>query len=91
MPNRHHIVAALMALLTIFQKELKTSDIISELRSHAVETAVPHGRAEAAHEMHEEADTYFFILMLLNAAANLWILLAPYAPDLCKLLWVRLK
>ena len=90
MPNRHHIVAALMTLLTVFQKELKTSDIISELRSHAVETAVPHGRAEAAHEMHEESDAHFHP-DVAECCRKFVILLAPYAPDLCKLLWVRLK
>ena len=73
-----------------FDTLLKTSDIISELRSHAVETAVPHGRVEAAHEMHEESDAHFNP-DVAGCCRKFVILLAPYAPDLCKLLWVRLK
>lgn len=41
--NRHNIVAALMELLNILQKELRTGEIITALHDHAVRTAVPYG------------------------------------------------
>ena len=88
MPNRHHIVAALMELLNLFQKELKTGDIISALHNQAVAAAVPHSRAE--YETPQEADSQFNP-NVAECCRRFLILLAPYAPDLCKMLWVRIK
>lgn len=88
MPNRHHIVAALMELLNLFQKELKTGDIINTLHNQAVAAAVPHSRAE--YETPQEAELHFNP-DIAECCRKYLILLAPYAPDLCKMLWVQLR
>ncbi len=88
LPNRHHIVAALMELLKLFQKELKTGDIINTLHNQAVAAAVPHSKAE--YETPQEAEPHFNP-DIAECCRRFVILLAPYAPDLCKMLWVQAK
>lgn len=97
MPNRHNIVAVLMELLKVFQKELKVGEILSELHTHAIETAVPHSEAlgrdicpNAEHEgyaskscpRNEDID---------RICRNFIIIMAPFAPNLSKILWEESK
>lgn len=97
MPNRHNIVAVLMELLKVFQKELKVGEILSELHTHAIETAVPHSEAlgrdicpNAEHEgyaskscpRNEDIDWI---------CRNFIIIMAPFAPNLSKILWEESK
>lgn len=90
MSNRHHIVAALMALVNVYQRELKTGDIVAALHTQAVESAVPHGRAEAEGETLQKADLRFNP-DVAECCRKFVILLAPFAPDLSKMLWVGLE
>ena len=82
MPNRHNIVAALMELVKIFQRELKIGEIVTVLRNHAIETAVPHGEkaAEAAHNSVTNPEVTKYCQRLI-------ILMDPFIPDLSKVLW----
>lgn len=93
MPNRHNIVAALMELLKVFQKELKVGEILSALHTHAIETAVPHGEA-LGREICQNGDCegYASQACLRNEdidqiCRNLIIIMAPFAPNLSKNLW----
>ncbi|MDE6363511.1 MAG: hypothetical protein K2L86_04490 [Lachnospiraceae bacterium] len=90
MSNRHHIVAALMELLNVYQRELKTGDIMAFIHTQAVERAVPHGSTEAEGEIRQKADPRFNP-DIADCCRKFVILMAPYAPDLCKMLWVELR
>ena len=82
MPNRHNIVAALMELVKTFQKELKIGEIVTALRDHAIETAVPHGEktVKATHNSATNPE-------VTKRCQRLIILMAPFVPDLSKVLW----
>lgn len=86
MPNRHNIVAALMELVKIFQKELKIGEIITALHDHAIETAVPHGDKQA--ETIQDSAPNPEVTRLCR---ELMILMAPFAPDMSKVLWNKTK
>lgn len=86
MPNRHHIVSAMMGLLNVYQRELKIGEIVTSLHSHAVATAVPHGAIAAESDM-EQGQGDSRNPDVTNLCRNFVILMAPYAPDLSKILW----
>lgn len=86
--NRHNIVSALMELLNIYQKELKIGKIITSLHEQVIETAVPNGKTNS--------DINTYIRQEENAIRNpavvplcqgFVIRMAPYAPDLSRVLW----
>ncbi len=86
MPNRHNIVAALMELLNVFQKELKTGQILTSFHMHAVETAVPHN------SMHDENDIPAVQCDRRNSGVTglcqaFISRMAPFAPDISRILW----
>ncbi len=86
MPNRHNIVSAMMELLNVYQKELKIGEILTSFHAHAIETAVPHG--DTLSEIYAgqyRADRQNTDVTKL--CQNFVILMAPYAPDLSKILW----
>lgn len=85
MPNRHNIVSALMELLNVFQKELKIGEIVTSLHSHAIETAVPHNGA--VQQTPDASQSGSRNPQVTELCQNLIILIAPYAPDLSKILW----
>lgn len=85
MPNRHHIVSALMKLLNVYQKELRTGEIMTALHAHAVETAVPHSAAAPAADEERENQVNAGVERLCQGFIAL---MAPYAPDLSKILWM---
>lgn len=90
MPNRHHIVSALMALLKVFQKELRTGEIVTSLRAHAVSTTSPHSGMEAGHASEQPSGD-----RRNPAVTKLYqgfvILMAPYAPNLSRILWETIE
>ncbi len=85
MPNRHHIVSALMKLLNVYQKELRTGEIMTALHAHAVATAVPHSAAAPAADEEQEEQVNAGVERLCQGFIAL---MAPYAPDLSKILWM---
>lgn len=87
MPNRHNIAAALMELLNVYQKELKISEIITSFHAYAVRTAVPQGEifTETDMECHDRQNPD-----VIRLCQDYVILMAPYAPDLSKILWKSL-
>ena len=86
MPNRHNIASAMMELLNVYQKELKIGEIIASFHAHAIETAVPHGDTlSETHTGQYRADRQNPDVTKL--CQNFVILMAPYAPDLSKILW----
>lgn len=97
MPNRHNIVAALMELLKVFQKELKVGEILSALHTHAIETAVP--RSEAFDRdicQNADCEGYVSKSCLRNEdvdqiCRSFIIMMAPFAPNLSKILWEKVK
>lgn len=104
MPNRHHVVSALMELLNLLQKELKTGEIMTEIRQHAVETASPAAQFAAEHTNDFEAvvgdntrnEERSVNDNLQNEAVTqicreFIILMAPIACDLSKILWMELS
>ncbi|MDE7274570.1 MAG: hypothetical protein K2N95_16210 [Lachnospiraceae bacterium] len=86
MPNRHKIVSAMMELLNVWQKELQTGAIITSFHEHAVKTAVPHGEtafcSSAGKDRVDQRNPDVTALCW-----NFVILMAPYAPDLSRILW----
>lgn len=84
MPNRHHIVSAMMGLLNMYQKELKIGAIITSFHDDAVENAVPHGRRSPETDIRHHDRRNPDITRLYQ---NFICLMAPYAPDLSKILW----
>lgn len=84
MPNRHNIVSALMGLLNTYQKELKIGEIMTALQRHAVETAVPHGGMETENDAYQCDSRNPCVTKLCQ---DFIILMAPYAPDISKILW----
>lgn len=88
MPNRHNIVSALMELLNIFQKELKIGEIVTALHSHAIETAAPHKEADPVPEYAvKSSQNDNRNPQVTELCLNLIVLMAPYAPDMSKVLW----
>lgn len=86
MPNRHNVAAALMELLNIYQKELKTGEIVASFHAHAVETAVPHGDTASAADI-EQSQEDRQNPDVTRLCQDYVILMAPYAPNLSKILW----
>lgn len=84
--NRHNIIAALMELLNILQKALKIGEIVTSLHDYAIRTAVPfEGKEEVSEKnaaMMEEVK---------SICSDFIILMAPFAPNLSKVLWKNLK
>lgn len=86
MSNRHKIVSSLMELLNLYQKELKIGAIVTKLRAHAVEMAVPHGGLKqnfALEPKEEQAQNPEVTVLCQKFIA----LMAPYAPNLSIVLW----
>lgn len=86
MPNRHHIVSAMMELLNVYQKELKIGAIITSFHTHAIETAVPHGDVACETEI-GQSQVDRRNPGVTKLCEDFVILMAPYAPDLSKILW----
>lgn len=90
MPNRHNIVAALMELLNVFQKELKTGQILTSFHRHAVETAVPH--ISITNENNTEPIRYDRRnSSVTGLCQELISRMMPFAPDISKILWKTLQ
>ena len=86
MPNRHHIVSAMMELLNAYQKGLKIGAVITSFHAHAIETAVPHGDIKSEQNIvQDQADRRNPDVTKL--CQEFVILMAPYAPNLSKMLW----
>ncbi|MDE7266464.1 MAG: hypothetical protein K2N89_03255 [Lachnospiraceae bacterium] len=85
MPNRHNIVSALMELLNILQKELQIGAIVTEIRQHAVDAAVPKAlhaeKTDNTNMQHDENEA------VTQFCREFIILMAPIARDLSKILW----
>ncbi len=86
MQNRHHIVSALMKLLNVYQKELKTGEVVTALHNHAVEAAVPYGEIEYYKEIVQNR-TDRRNPDVTRLCQEYMMLVAPFAPDLSKMLW----
>ncbi|MDE7478557.1 MAG: hypothetical protein K2M91_11520 [Lachnospiraceae bacterium] len=92
MPNRHNIVSAMMELLNLYQKELKTGEIISSLHTDVIQSAVPHGDRAPETEIEQEQNSRCnYNADVAKLYQNFIILMAPYAPDLSKILWVAIN
>lgn len=90
MSNRHNIVSALMELLNVFQKELGIGKIVTALHAHAAASAVPHGgSAYECGSGQEYCDKRSQCVTKLYQGVV--ILTAPYAPDISKILWEKIK
>lgn len=89
MPNRHHIVSALMGLLNIFQKELKTGQILTSFHQYAVETAIPHSSVTNGNNTEPiRCDRRnSSVTGLCQAYISR---MAPFAPDISRILWKSL-
>ena len=88
MPNRHNIVSALMELLNILQKELKIGAIVTEIRQHAVDAAVPKAsHAEITDKISIQHDENEAVTQFCR---EFIILMAPIARDLSKILWWKI-
>ncbi len=91
MPNRHNIVSALMELLNVLQKELEIAEIVTAVRTHAIDTAVPKKDSDGKPDDgtkktdvrggRNEAVT--------RICRELIVLMAPFACDLSKILWIE--
>lgn len=90
MPNRHNIVAAMMELLNVYQKELNISAIATLFHRHAIETAVPHGNIASEVEI-RQIQTDGRNPEVTKLCRDFVILMAPYAPDLSKILWKSIE
>lgn len=90
MPNRHNIVAAMMALLNLYQKELNIGAVITSFHKHAIETAVPHGDKATEIEI-RQVQTDGRNPEVTKLCQDFVILMAPYAPDLSKILWKSIE
>ncbi len=86
MPNRHNTVAVLMELLNTFQRELKIGQVLTSFHAHAVESAVPHCDIEekslAAQMQCDRRNA-----CVTGLCREYIKRIAPYAPDLSKILW----
>lgn len=94
LPNRHNIVSVLMELQKLLQKELRTGEIVSELHTHAVETAVPHTGCKSAETGDFEGTSSKNDLSdekITQICKDYIILTAPFAPNLSKILWQKLS
>lgn len=89
MPNRHHIVSAMMELLNVYQKELKIGAVITSFHTQAIETAVPHGDIVSGADM-EQSQADRWNPDVARLCQDFMILMAPYAPDLSKVLWITI-
>ena len=89
MPNRHNIVSALMEFLNILQKELKIGEIVTGIRQHAVDAAVP----KLTHKETKDSDKDRMTMQhdeneaVGQLCREFVILMAPIACDLSKILW----
>lgn len=88
MSNRHNIVAAMMELLHVYQKELKIGEIITSFHTHAIETAVPHGDQSPKVNMERKDQRNPEVAKLCQGFVAL---MAPYAPALSKILWITIQ
>lgn len=87
MSNRHNIVAALMELLNILQKELKIGDIVTIVRSHAVDTAVPKTDRSLNGVMDEAINFKSENEEVTQICKEFVFLMAPIVCDMSKMLW----
>lgn len=85
MPDRHNIVAAMMELLNEYQKELKIGEILASFHEHAIAAAVPHGDVKQEVKVGKQNP------VVARLSRDFIILMAPYVPDLSKVLWVHIK
>lgn len=87
MPNRHNIAAALMELLNLYQRELRTGEIITSFHAHAIRMAVPHGEiiTEMDIECNDRQNPD-----VTRLCQDYVILMAPYVPDLSTILWTTM-
>lgn len=85
MPNRHNIVSALMELLNVLQKELQIGVIVTKIRQHAIDAAVPKtSRVERTDKTNMQHDENEAVTQLCR---EFILLMAPIACDLSKILW----
>lgn len=84
LPDRHNIVSALMELLNVYQKELKIGKIVTLLHEHRIASAVPHGGTGDELCANPSAVQNHGVAALCRKYI---VLMAPYAPDLSKVLW----
>lgn len=82
--NRHNMVSAMMELLNIYQRELKTGEIITSIHAHAVRTAVPRGEILPETGTKRNGGQNPAVTKLCR---DFVMLMAPYAPDLSMILW----
>lgn len=94
MPNRHNIVSALMELLNVMQKELKIGELVTGIRQHAVDAAVPKlSVPQLSHEETTDGDKDRTTMRhdeneaVTQLCRDFVILIAPIACDLSKILW----
>ena len=87
MPNRHNIVAALMELLNVLQKELKIGEIVTKAKKHAIDTAVPKDAQDSGGNINEMCNCTNNNEAITQICKDFVILLAPIASDLSKMLW----
>ena len=92
MPNRHNIVSALMELLNVLQKELKIGEIVTNVRKHAIDTAVPKNAQdiEASRNINETSTYKDNNEAITQICKDFVILMAPIACDLSKMLWTEI-
>lgn len=90
MSDRHNIVASLMELLNILQRELKTGEVVKNVRQHAVALAHPYIA---------DGDNPVNLSCINNSLSNravmqicrdFIILMSPIAYNLSKILWLEL-
>lgn len=92
MPNRHNIVSALMELLNVLNKELGIGEIITNIRQHAVDMAVPkRAGGEEKDNSIGRTDIRYQNEAVTQICREFIILLAPVACDLSKILWQRIE
>ena len=92
MPNRHNIVSALMELLNVLQKELQIGEIVTKVRKHAMDEAVPKTvrDANAGSNVQEAAANTGSQEAVTQLCREYVILIAPFACDLSKMLWEKM-
>ena len=91
MPNRHNIVSAIMELLNVLHKELKIGDIMTTARKHAIDTAVPKMLPDEKPDgsVDETKDDHRVDEAVTRICRDFVILMAPFARDLSKMLWLE--
>lgn len=91
--NRHNIVSALMELLNVLQKELKIGEIVTKVRKHAVDQAVPKKDwdVEADSNVQETGTDKDGQAEVTQICREYVMLMAPVACDLSRILWAEIR